>query len=176
MSLFSYKEHTPKILESNFIAPGAMIIGRVHLEQHVNIWYNCVLRGDVNKITIGENTNIQDLSMLHVTAKDALKIGKNVTVGHSVVLHGCTIGDGSLIGMGAKILDGVQIGNNSLVAAGSIVTPGKKFPDNSFIIGSPAICKRELTVDEIKQYSNHYKSYVGYAKDYLDSSIVSEFK
>jgi len=174
MDIFKYKLFKPEIHQSCYLADGVKIIGQVKLEANVNIWFNSVVRGDVNKIVIGENTNVQDLSMLHVTEKDPLIIGKNVTIGHSAVLHACTIEDGSLIGMGATILDGAHIGKRCLVAAGSVVPPGKVYPDESFIVGSPAKVLRSLSKEEILGYSNHYKSYVAYAKEFMDELIVSK--
>lgn len=176
MPNYQYKEYKPAIHDSCFIAPNASIIGRVELEKDVNIWFGAVLRGDVNKISIGEGTNIQDLSMLHVVEEFPLIIGKHVTVGHSVVLHACEVGDGSLIGMQSCLLDGCKIGKNSLVAAGSLVPPGKEYPDNSLIMGNPARVLRSLKPEEIEQYSNHYKSYVGYKNEYLDSEQFFEVK
>ena len=117
MILFKYKNFYPTIGERVFIADGAKIIGRVFLGNHSSIWFNTVIRGDVNFIKIGENTNIQDLCMLHVTELNSLSIGSNTSLGHSVVLHGCKIGDGCLIGMGAIILDGAEIGDECLGAA-----------------------------------------------------------
>lgn len=169
MKTLSFKEFSPEYDHTNFLAAGAMLIGRVFLEENVNIWFNAVVRGDVNQIRIGANTNIQDLSVLHVTDKYPLTIGKNVTIGHSAILHGCDIGDGSLIGMGAKVLDGVKIGKNTLVAAGSVIAPGKVFPDGVMLMGSPAKVKRDLTEEEIRGISNHYKSYVDLAKQYYDN-------
>lgn len=168
MQIISFKKIRPKYNESNFIADGVKLIGGVVLSENVNIWFNSVVRADVNEIIIGENTNIQDLSMLHVTEKFNLIIGKNVTIGHNVVLHGCEVGAGSLIGMGATILDGAVVGKNCLVAAGSLVTPGKIFPDGSMIMGSPAKLVRALEESEINQYSTHYKSYVEYARTYME--------
>lgn len=174
MHIYSYQEFKPKYNDTCFIAQGAVVIGKVDLADNVNVWFNCVLRGDVNQITIGENTNIQDLCMLHVTEENSLTVGKNVTIGHSAILHACTIEDGCLIGMGAKVLDGAVIGKNSLVAAGSVVPPGKTYPPGSFIVGSPAKVVRALDPREVEGYSNHYKSYVGYAKDFLDKDIVTK--
>ena len=168
MTMYQYKNHQPKVGSECFIADSADVIGRVELADRANIWFQTVVRGDVNKIVIGENTNIQDLSILHVVEEFPLIIGKNVTVGHSVILHACEIGDGSLIGMGAKILDGAKIGKNCLVAAGSVVPPGKSYPDGSFIIGSPAKVKRELSEAEIEQYSNHYKTYLITKDEFLN--------
>lgn len=172
MHKFSYLDHKPQIDPSVFVAQGAIIIGRAKLAANVNVWFNCVVRADVNKIEIGTNTNIQDLSMLHVTKENDLFIGANVTVGHSAILHACHVGDGCLIGMGAKVLDGAVIGKNSLVAAGSVVPPGKKYPEGSFIVGSPAKAIRPLDPKEIEMYCNHYKSYVTYKDEYLNSEIV----
>ena len=133
MTLSRYLKYSPEIGERVFIADGAKVIGRAHLSDHVSIWFNTVVRADVNFIKIGKNTNIQDLCMLHVTELNSLTIGENTSLGHSVVLHGCKIGDGCLIGMGAIILDGAEIGDHSLVADGSLVSPGKKFPPGSLI-------------------------------------------
>ena len=171
MGIYQFKSLKPNIFKDVYIAKSADIIGDVTLSSGANVWFNTVLRGDINRILIGENTNVQDLSILHVTREHDVVVGKNVTIGHSVTLHGATIGDGSLIGMGATILDGATIGKNSLVAAGSLVSPGKSFPDGSFIIGSPAKLKRALTAEEIEQFSNHYKSYVKNAKDFKDELV-----
>jgi carbonic anhydrase/acetyltransferase-like protein (isoleucine patch superfamily) len=131
-----------------------------------------VVRGDVNFIYIGKNTNIQDLSMLHVTKDFVLTIGSQVSVGHSVTLHGCTIEDHCLIGMGAVVMDGAFVGHHSVVAGGSVVPPGKKYPPYSMIVGSPAVAKRQLTEEEIALYGAHYKAYAGYATEYLDGVSV----
>lgn len=165
--LYPYLNFQPTIANGVFLAPTAVVIGRAILASNSNIWFNCVIRADVNTIEVGENTNIQDLSMLHVTEINALKIGANVSVGHSVVMHGCTIEDGCLIGMGSKILDGAVISKNSLVAAGSVVPPNKTFPEGSFIMGIPAKVIRPLSAEEISQVSNHYKSYLVYKDQYL---------
>jgi carbonic anhydrase/acetyltransferase-like protein (isoleucine patch superfamily) len=162
-----YFDDEPKLGERVFAADGAKIIGRVELGDHVSIWFNTVIRADVNFIKIGKNTNIQDLCMLHVTEQHSLTIGENTSLGHSVILHGCKIASGCLIGMGALILDGAEIGENSLVAAGSMVTPGKKFPPGSMIKGRPAVLERPLTPEELERVSNHYKSYIVYKEQYL---------
>jgi carbonic anhydrase/acetyltransferase-like protein (isoleucine patch superfamily) len=164
----SYFEHKPALGERVYAAPGAKIIGRAHLGDHVNVWYNCVIRADVNFIKIGRNTNTQDLCMLHVTEQNSLTIGENTSLGHSVILHGCKIGNGCLIGMGAIILDGAEIGDNCLVAAGSLVAPGKKFPPGSMIKGRPAVLERALAAEEVERISNHYQSYVTYKEQYLE--------
>jgi carbonic anhydrase/acetyltransferase-like protein (isoleucine patch superfamily) len=174
MPIYKFHNYKPKIEEEVFIAPSTDVIGRVHLSKGSNIWFRTVVRGDVNSIEIGEGTNIQDLCMLHVVEELPLIIGKGVSVGHSVTLHACTVEDNCLIGMGSTILDGAVIGRNSLVAAGSLVPPGKKYPEGSFIVGSPAVAKRKLSDDELKQYGNHYFSYMDYSKDYLNSEQFSE--
>ena len=166
MAVYIYKDMKPKYNNSNFIADSAQVIGNCELGEGANVWFNSVARGDVNKIIIGENTNVQDLSMLHVTEESDLIIGNNVSIGHSVTLHGCEIGDGCLIGMGATVLDDAVIGEGSLVAAGSLVPPRKKFPKNVMIMGNPAKVVRELSEEEIHNITNHYKSYMGYAKEF----------
>jgi len=172
MAIYSYDGMEPSIGEDCFVADGARLIGRVFMEPGANIWYNCVLRGDVNQIYIGENTNVQDLSMLHVTEQNPLKVGNNVTIAHNVSLHGCTIEDHALIGIGAVVLDRTVIGHNSIVAAGSVVPPNKVFPPYSMIMGTPARVVRELTGKEKTMLENHYKSYLKYAKDFMDETKV----
>jgi YihY family inner membrane protein len=167
MGLSSYLEFSPTLGEGVFVADGAKIIGRAFLGDHSSVWFNSVIRADVNTIRIGNNTNVQDMCMFHVTELNDLEIGENTSFGHSVVLHGCKIGNGCLIGMGAVILDGAEIGDHSLVAAGSLVSPGKKFPPNSMIKGRPAVVERPLSVMEIERVSNHYKSYITYKDQYL---------
>jgi carbonic anhydrase/acetyltransferase-like protein (isoleucine patch superfamily) len=167
MIVSNYFDFKPSLGERVYLSDGAKVIGRVDLGDHVSVWFNSVIRADVNFIKIGKNTNIQDLCMLHVTEKNSLTIGENTSLGHSVLLHGCTIGNGCLIGMGAIILDGAEIGDHCLVAAGALVSPKKKFPPGSMIKGRPAVVERQLTSDEIEQISNHYKSYLTYKEQYL---------
>lgn len=172
MALYNYKEFTPKLGENVYISPNAHVIGRCHFADNVNLWFNSTARGDVNDIIIGANTNVQDHSVLHVTEKDSLQIGKNTSIGHGVTLHGCIVGDECLIGMGAIILDGAQISNRCIVAAGSVVSPNKTFPEGVMIMGAPAKVVRELTEAELNFISNHYKSYLKYAQDFKDGSVV----
>lgn len=167
MPIFNYHHYKPNFGSGVYIAPGAQIIGRAEFADNVNIWFNAVVRADVNFIKIGKNTNVQDLCMLHVTEHHSLILGENTSLGHSVVLHGCKIGSGCLLGMGSIILDGAEIGDNCLVAAGSLVSPGKKFPAGSFIKGRPAVAERALSEEEIQKVSNHYKAYIGYKNEYL---------
>jgi carbonic anhydrase/acetyltransferase-like protein (isoleucine patch superfamily) len=172
MPFYSYKGIKPEFAVGVYVAPSADIIGKVILEENANIWHQCVARGDVNWIRVGKNTNVQDLTMLHVTKDFALTIGSEVSIGHSVTLHGCTIEDHCLIGMGAVIMDGAHIGANSVVAAGSLVSPGKKFPAGSMIMGNPAVVKRQLTPEERELFGDHYKAYIGYKDEYLDPNLV----
>jgi gamma-carbonic anhydrase len=172
MPLYSYKGIAPQVGLGVYIAPSADVIGKVILEENANIWHQCVVRGDVNLIVVGKNTNVQDLTMLHVTKDFALTIGAQVSIGHSVTLHGCTIGDNCLIGMGAIIMDGAKVGANCVVAAGSLIPPQKNYPAGSMIMGNPAVVKRQLTPHEIELFGNHYKAYIGYKEEYLDSDIV----
>ena len=169
-----FKNFTPKIGEKSWIASSADVIGEVSIGEDCSIWFGCVVRGDVHSITIGDRTNIQDLSMVHVThyknndrsTGNPTIIGSDVTVGHRVMLHGCTIEDACLIGMSATILDGAVIGKESIVGAGSLVTKNKKFPPRSLIMGSPAKVVRELTDDEVKELYASASRYVKFKEDY----------
>ena len=133
-----------------WVAPNAVVIGDVSLKKNASVWFGSVLRGDNDPIILGENSNIQDNSVCHTDDGMPLIIGNNVTVGHKVILHSCTVGDNSLTGMGSTVLNKAKIGNNCLLGANSLVTEGKEFPDNSLIVGSPAKVKRELTDMEKK--------------------------
>ena len=150
----------------NWVAPNATIIGDVTLEKNTSIWFNVTLRGDIENIHIGEGSNVQDGSVLHTDPGYPLKIGKNVTIGHLVMLHGCTIGDNSLIGIGAVILNNVKIGNNCVIGAKSLITENKEIPDNSLVVGSPGRVIRKLTEEEVKavkenaiRYQENWKKY-----------------
>lgn len=168
MSLHKFMEHYPEIGKGVFIADGAHVIGDVQVKENSSIWYNVVLRGDVNHIRIGEDTNIQDNSVVHVTHGGCPSIiGNRVTVGHSAVIHACTVEDYALIGMGAVVLDGAHIKPYSLVAAGSVVAPGKTFPEGSLIVGSPAKAVRELSAKERSDLEKSAAHYVELAKKYL---------
>ena len=151
-----------------FVAPGAHVIGRVELQDDANVWFGCVLRGDNEWITIGARTNIQENSVLHTDMGFPLTIGADCTIGHGVILHGCTIGESSLIGMGATILNGVKIGRNCLVGANALVTEGKEFPDNSLIVGSPAKAIRTLSEDACERHLDSAKHYVENGRRYAN--------
>ncbi|MBM3561634.1 MAG: gamma carbonic anhydrase family protein [Alphaproteobacteria bacterium] len=143
-----------------YVAPAAHVIGRVALEEDANIWFGCVLRGDNEWITIGARTNIQENSILHTDMGFPLDIGPDCTIGHGVILHSCTIGEATLIGMGATILNGAKIGANCLVGANALVTEGKEFPDYSLIVGSPAKAIRTLGADARARHLDSAKHYV----------------
>lgn len=140
---------TPDIHPSAFVAPGAVVRGEVHLAENSSVFYNAVLRGDRAPISIGEGTNIQDNCVVHVEYDLPVTVGKNVTVGHGAILHGCTVGDETLIGMGAIVLNGAQIGKSCLIGAGALVTQNAVIPDGCMAVGSPARVKRPLTPEEM---------------------------
>jgi carbonic anhydrase/acetyltransferase-like protein (isoleucine patch superfamily) len=164
----SYKGIEPKIAATAYIESSAQVIGDVHIGEHSSVWFNCVVRGDVHYIRIGENSNVQDCTVIHVTnGTYPTLIGNCVTIGHGVVLHGCTINDRSLIGIGAIVLDNVIIGEESFVAAGSLITPGTIVPPRSMVMGSPARVRREVTSEEIARIDHHWKNYIEYKNTYL---------
>ena len=159
MAIYELDGKAPQLGEGAWVADTATVIGAVELAQNAGVWFGAVIRGDTETIRIGRNSNIQDLSVLHADIGQPLTIGDNVTVGHQVMLHGCTIGDGSLIGIQSVILNGAKIGRNCIVGAGSVVTEGKEFPDNSLIIGSPAKVMRTLddaAAGKLAQSAEHY--------------------
>jgi carbonic anhydrase/acetyltransferase-like protein (isoleucine patch superfamily) len=154
----------------NWVAPNANVIGDVTLEKNTSIWFNATLRGDIENIHIGEGSNVQDGSVLHTDPGYPLKIGKNVTVGHLVMLHGCTIGDNSLIGIGAVILNNAKIGNNCVIGAKSLITENKVIPDKSLVVGSPGRVIRKVTDEEAKAIKENAIRYQENWKKYLKSS------
>ncbi len=169
MSIITYKGITPTIDPTVFIAEGAHIIGDVIIGKDSSIWFNTVVRGDVHFIRIGERTNIQDNTVVHVTNKKfPTVIGSNVTVGHSAVIHACTINDYSLIGMGAVILDGATVGPFSLIAAGAVVPMGMEIPEGVLVAGVPGKIIRELTDDERKFLRQSAQNYVDYVATYRE--------
>ena len=152
-----------------FVADTATVIGDVEIGEDSSVWFGSVIRGDVNYIRIGARTNIQDLTVVHVTTgTHPTVLEDEITVGHRVVLHGCHVGSGCLIGIGAILLDGVRVGARSLVAAGSLVTPGTEIPPQSLVMGSPARVKRELTADEFVYLDRSWRNYVELKNDYLN--------
>ena len=151
-----------------FIAPNAAVIGRVHLGRDASVWFSAVLRGDSNTIEIGDGTNIQDNSVVHVDHDAPAILGRNVTVGHSAVVHGCTVGDGSLIGIGATILSHAHIGEFCIVGAGALITERKVFPDRSLIIGTPAKAVRDVTDEEVEMLKESAAHYAELGRRYRD--------
>jgi len=166
-NILSYKGIYPKLHQSVFIVESAIIIGDVEIGEYSSVWFNAVIRGDVNYIRIGYRTNIQDLCMLHVT-KDTrpLILGNEITVGHSVTLHGCTIKDRCLIGMGATILDGAVVGEDCIIGAGALVLEGSVIPPGTLVIGFPAKPKRDLTDAERARIKQSAQNYIDYARTY----------
>ena len=148
MALYSLDTLSPRVASTAWVADSAQVMGHVELGEDASVWFGVVIRGDTETIRIGRGSNIQDCSVLHADIGKPLTVGDNVTVGHKVMLHGCTIGDGSLIGIGAIVLNGAKIGKGCIVGAGALVTEGKEFPDGSMIIGSPAKAVRELTAEQ----------------------------
>jgi len=159
MAIYELDGKAPVLGSGAWVADSAQVIGAVELADNASVWFGTVIRGDTETIRIGRNSNIQDNSVLHADIGMPLTIGANVTVGHQVMLHGCTVGDGSLIGIQAVVLNGAKIGRNSIVGAGSVVTEGKEFPDNSLIIGAPAKVVRTLddaAAARLAQSAEHY--------------------
>ena len=152
--------------DSTLVFPGAVIVGDVKVGENCSIWYNAVIRADEDAIVIGDESNVQDNAVLHVTTGLPLTIGKGVTVGHGAILHSCTVGDNSLIGMGATVLDGAVIGRDCIVAAGAVVTPRTVIPDGSMVMGAPAKVKRELTAEEIDSNRVNARVYVDLKEGY----------
>lgn len=166
--LISYKHYKPAVHKSAFIAGNSTVIGRCHIGEDCSIWYNAVLRADVNEIIVGKGSNIQDGCIVHCDTDYKTTIGENVVVGHNAIIHGCTIGNNCLIGMGATILDGAVIGNNVIVGANSLITSGKNIPDGVLVVGSPAKIVRELTPEETEDIRLSALGYVKLSKEYSD--------
>lgn len=159
MAIYQLEDLIPEIHPSAWIADNAQVMGDVKLAEDSSVWFGVVIRGDTGSISVGRRSNIQDNSVLHADQGKPLVIGDNVTVGHQAMLHGCTIGEGSLIGIAAVVLDGAKIGRYCLVGAGSLVTEGKEFPDGCMILGSPAKAVRQLSPEQIeglKKSAQHY--------------------
>ncbi|HYD75763.1 gamma carbonic anhydrase family protein [Ramlibacter sp.] len=160
MALYELDGVAPRLGESAWIADSAQVIGKVELGDNASVWFNTVIRGDTETIRIGNGSNIQDACVLHADEGKPLTIGANVTVGHQVMLHGCTVGDNSLIGIQSVVLNGAKIGRNCIVGAGSVITEGKEFPDNSLIIGAPAKVVRTLDEAAAAKLARSAEGYV----------------
>ena len=166
MALYELDGVAPQVADTAWVADSAQVMGAVTLARDSSVWFGAVIRGDTETITLGAGSNIQDASVLHADHGFPLVIGERVTVGHQVMLHGCTIGDESLIGIGAVVLNGARIGKHCLVGAGALVTEGKSFPDGSMIIGSPAKAVRQLTPEQIEGLKRSAQHYVENAERY----------
>ncbi len=160
MGIYQFEERVPDIATTSFIAPGAKVIGSVVLKSFSSVWFNAVIRGDNDLISIGERSNIQDNAVLHTDPGIPLSIGDNVTVGHSVMLHGCVIGEYSLVGIGSTILNNARIGKRCIIGANTLITENKEFPDRSMIMGSPGRLIRQLSEEEMEQLIHVAEIYV----------------
>ncbi len=167
MATFTYDGLVPRIHPTAYVHPSAQVIGEVSVDDEASVWPTAVLRGDAGAISIGARTNFQDASVAHATTGlSRTTVGTEVTIGHRVILHGCTVGHSCLIGMGSILLDGVEVGDQSFVAAGTLLTPGKKFEPRSFIVGSPGKRLREVTADDLEWIAKSWLVYRDLAKKY----------
>jgi carbonic anhydrase/acetyltransferase-like protein (isoleucine patch superfamily) len=166
MAVYELDGVAPQMAGSAWVADSAQVMGNVHLHEESSVWFGAVLRGDTETITVGKGSNVQDGTVMHADYGFPLVVGERVTIGHQVMLHGCTIGDETLIGIGATVLNGAKIGKNCLVGARSLVTEGKEFPDGSMILGSPAKVVRQLTPEQIEGLRRSAAHYVENAQRY----------
>ncbi|HEY3360674.1 MAG TPA: gamma carbonic anhydrase family protein [Methanosarcina sp.] len=172
--IINFKGKKPKISETAFIADSADVIGDVEIGDFSSVWFNAVIRGDRNKIKIGNRTSIQDNVVIHVDPENGVQIGDDVSVGHGAVLHGCRIESNVLIGMNSTVLNGAEIGKNSIVGANALVSEGKKFPENSLIIGVPGKVKRETEESEVKAIKENAEEYVEFVREYKEEMRISK--
>src|SRR5690554_3303264 len=171
-SVLSIGNRSPKIADDTFVADGARIIGEVTLESGSSVWYNAVLRGDSDGIVLGEGSNVQDNVSVHVDSGHPVRIGKNVSIGHNAVVHGCVIGDGSLIGMGAVVLSGAVIGKGCLIAGGAVILGGTEIPDGSLVAGVPAKVRRELSDEERASLIANAEIYRGHIQTHMTATSI----
>ena len=169
--IYEFENNTPTLDKDSWVASNAILIGKVILKKDANVWFNVVLRGDIEPITIGEGSNVQDGSVFHTDPECPLTLGRGVTVGHMVMLHGCEVDDNTLIGIGSTILNNAKIGKNCIIGANTLVTENKEIPDNSLVIGSPGKILRKVTDTEIKHIAENAKAYQENWKKY--SKIIS---
>ena len=168
--LRQYKGTTPRVHESAYVDERAQVIGDVEIGQESSVWMNVVIRGDVHRVRIGKRSNIQDGTVVHVMrGTHATTIGDDVTIGHAALVHGCTLADRILIGMGAILLNGVEVGENSIVAAGTLIPERTQIPPRSLVMGSPGKVKRPLTDEEVASILEYSERYVGYRLDYMQA-------
>ena len=175
MTIYALGDHAPRIHEDTWVALDANLVGKVVLEQGASVWFGCTIRADHEEIRVGEGSNVQENCVMHIDAGYPLTIGKNCTIGHKVMLHGCTIGSNTLIGMGATVLNGAKIGNNCLIGAGALITERKEIPDNALVMGVPGKVVRTLDEDAIESlrasavhYQNNMRRYRETLKPYED--------
>jgi carbonic anhydrase/acetyltransferase-like protein (isoleucine patch superfamily) len=171
MPIYQLEDHKPKLPQSGnyWIAPNATLIGQIELHENASIWWGAVLRGDNEPIIIGENSNVQDGSILHNDKGISLTIGKNVTIGHLAMLHGCEIGDNSLIGIGAVVLNRAKIGKNCIIGAKALIPEGKEIPDNSLVVGQPGKIIRQISPEQAQGLTNSALHYVANWQRYRDN-------
>ena len=168
MAIYRLDDRVPRLHESAWVADSATVLGDVELEEDASVWFGAVLRGDTELLRVGRGSNVQDGSVLHADSGYPTTIGDGVTIGHMVTLHGCTIGEGSLVGIGSVILNGARIGRNCLVGARSLVTEGKSFPEGSLIMGAPAVVVRSLSAEQIENVRRSAAHYVANARRFRD--------
>ncbi|MCC6274440.1 MAG: gamma carbonic anhydrase family protein [Leptospiraceae bacterium] len=175
--IYEFKGVRPNIHETAFIAPSAEVIGNVTVGKNSSIWFQTLVRGDVNYIKIGENVNIQDMSVVHV-ARDKFPtlIGDNVSIGHRAIIHGCILNNFSFVGMGATLMDGVELGEYAFVAAGTLIPPGKKIPPGVLVMGSPGKIIRDITDEDREIITRTAKNYSGYKDNYLREGQFLKFE
>jgi len=169
--LLPFENHVPKVPDSVFVAPTAVIIGRTHIGEGTSVWFNTVIRADINKIEIGANTNVQDGCLFHVTNKHSLFVGDRVSVGHGAILHGCRVESDCLVSMGAVVLDGAVVGVGSIVAAGAVVAPGAVIPPGSLVMGIPAKVVRQVTEEDKLKIDKGWQNYLHYSGVYRGMNL-----
>lgn len=162
-----FMDSSPCVSEDAYVAQGAILIGDIQISKNASVWFNCVIRADNAQVSIGENSNIQDLTMIHVDKNIPVYIGKNVTIGHKCIIHGAKISDNSLIGMGSILMDNVEIGENTIVGAGTLIPNGKKVPSGVLVMGSPYKIIRELSEEEINSIAVSANNYAEHSKKYI---------
>jgi carbonic anhydrase/acetyltransferase-like protein (isoleucine patch superfamily) len=167
-------KHVTLLGEGHFIAPNAVVIGDVILHENASVWFSCVLRGDADRIEIGAGSNIQDGTVMHADPGFPMTVGENVTVGHNAMLHGCTIGDGSLVGIGAVVLNGARVGKGCLIGANALVTEGMEIPDGSLVLGSPGKIKTQLSAQQQQDLLRNAEHYVNNGQRYNAQLKVQE--
>ncbi|AAV95222.1 gamma carbonic anhydrase family protein [Ruegeria pomeroyi] len=172
MTIYALGEHRPEIHPDTWVAPDANLIGKVVLEEGASVWFGCTIRADHEEIRIGQGSNVQENCVMHIDAGYPLTIGANCTIGHKVMLHGCTIGENSLIGMGATVLNGARIGRNCLIGAGALITENKEIPDNSLVMGVPGKVVRQLDEAAVARIAWSAKHYQDNMRRFRDSMIA----